>query len=236
MADDYLPRRELLLKAWAINFRNTISQSYVSLGLTTDDATQLRERVDAFVAALLVSGQPSTRTTVTVADKRDASAAMRDLIRRLVRRIQSLPHLTNVEREKLGITLPHKPKRVASHSSKPPLEVPFVHLAAIRDRQLQVQLVGDNGTGRKPDGVIGAVLYWKLDGQINAPWHMSELTSQRTVVMEVPQSVPGGSGVWISACWLNRRLERGPAARPELAFVSDPHYASPASTMPQLAA
>lgn len=86
MPSTYIPRRDVALDRWLLNFATKIAADPAVYGLDAGDAADISAAVDAFHAAFLTASAPSTRTAPAVVAKDHA----RDAALRTVRRFAAL--------------------------------------------------------------------------------------------------------------------------------------------------
>jgi hypothetical protein len=131
-----------------------------------------------------------------------------------VKVIQAWPEMTDTKRAQLGITVPDR----TSTPVPVPETSPRLEVIAVMGRQIKLKLRPSEGGGRaKPDGVTGANLFYTVGedySQDIETWQFKGGQSKTTVTLNIPDSVPGGSKVWLTAQWFNRKAQTGPACPP----------------------
>jgi hypothetical protein len=108
----------------------------------------------------------------------------------------------------------------------PPDEAPLLFIAAQIGRviKLKVRNRKDSESRSKPPGVTGATVIYSVgdDEPTSAGQYIfSSNTSRTTFDIEIPQTVPAGSRVWITAFWFNAKMESSPIASPVSVRVDD---------------
>lgn len=210
----YFPSREAELLTWAMDFNALVTANPADYGLTAEQADPVTTTVAAFAAAYETATNRETRSPVSIETKKEAKAAMFAAVRTAVNIIQAWPDITDTKRAQLGITVPDRtPTPVPVPETSPRLEV-----VSVTGRQIKLNLRPSTGEGRaKPDGVAGANLFYTVGedySQDIETWQFKGGQSKTTVTLTIPDTVPGGAKVWLTAQWFNRRAQTGPACPP----------------------
>jgi len=210
----YLPTREAELLSWAQDFSGFINAFPANYGLTAEEADAYTVLVTAYAAAYGVATNAATRTRPTIATKNTTKKNLIVATRPLVAKVQIFPGTTDSMRRDLRITVRDtEPTPVPIPETSPRLEV-----AAVTGRTIKINLRPAEGEGRaKPVGVKGATVYYAVGEdypQDISAWTFKGNTSLTTLDMTIPESVPGGSKVWLTAAWFNSKSQAGPATPP----------------------
>lgn len=216
MARDFLPRPQNELRIWSQSFSNQISDSPATYGLTAQQAADYAALNDAFAAAFATAANNSTRTPTSIVTKKDAMKALKAKARELARIIRANPDVTAAQRRSLGLSI-HEAD-AASPRIGPPAQPPLIGVKSVRGRSVTIRLrdLNSNST-RRPEGVHGATIFChvgdKPPGTI-AQWQFAGQTTRTTCRIDFDPTIEPGARVWITAFWVNPRLERGPASTP----------------------
>lgn len=120
----YIPQRESLLKAFAVNFAALITATPASYGLDAGNATTIQDAVDDFVAAYDLANDPTTRTATTVANKDATRVFMLQVIRPFAQQIRNNAGVSNELKVGLGLTIRDTvPTPVAAPVTQPLLSI-----------------------------------------------------------------------------------------------------------------
>lgn len=216
MASDNLPQRDSELRAWAANFAAHLQADAPRFGISADDAAAFALLSQSYALALAAALEPDTRTRPRVAAKNSARAALRAGARKLWRIVSAHPGLTSSDRVALGLTPPGRHAKPAG----PPVTRPMV----LVDPRGRVRLVDHDAPGRrrKPPGVIGALLFTRIDGA--APQGAQDAqfaalaTRDRCTLALSPQD--RSRTLWVLAQWVNSRGETGPLSAPARTVIA----------------
>lgn len=213
MADQsYLPRADRALLEWSANLSRGISPSPQLFGLSPVDAATLADEVDRFALALAAATTPHTRTPPAVIAKNTTREQLADVVRVLVRRVQSFPGITDQQRASLGLRIP------AGRGGPilAPSAAPSLYLVAATDIR-HILRIGD-GPGRRPDGCVrprGAVAAQVFacigpERPIESDCWELKATATRPTVTICHRWTDGGQPVTFIARWVTRKGLTGP--------------------------
>jgi hypothetical protein len=215
MPADFLPSRESELLLWSTNFDKFINLAPADYGLTADQAAAYNVLHTAFSDALHAASEPHTRTPSIIIIKNDAKEALIEEARVLARLVQATPGVTDAQRNDLGLTVrDDEPTPVPE-----PHEPPDIDVQGAKARTITIRLhEKDNPSKRgRPWNTRGAAVFSYVG---DAPpddldaWHFEGNTGKTVIQVRVPDTVPGGAAVWLTAFWIGTRMESGPATQP----------------------
>lgn len=215
-SSDFLPDRQTELRACSQNFSQKISDSPATYGLTAAQAADYAALNDAYALALQTALRNSTRTPPAIAAKKDAMKALKAKARELARIIRANPEVTSFQRASLRLSL-HKPDDRSPRVGRPKTS-PEVLLSIADGFSVNVRLRERDGYHRRrPHGVLGATIFTFVGAA--APeslrdWQFHGLTTRTKTRITFTGKEAPGSRIWITAQWINPRLQRGPASRP----------------------
>lgn len=213
-ATTFLPQREGPLAAWANNLATKLVADAAGFGLTEKDATDFQALQQAFAAAYALLQNPDTKTSPNVADKNTKKKAMIESARELVKRIQAWPGITNAKREELQITVPDvEPSPVPVPSTMPRITI----LSTLgRTVHFKVNDVDETRRGKPPEVASAFIYRWIGDSPPSdlSQWHFVGASTQVKQSLTVPADTPAGSPLSITALWVNRKMQPGPACTP----------------------
>lgn len=160
MSATYIPAKDADFALWASNFSALITATPTAYGLIAGDAVAIASVNSPFQAAFLLSTNPATRTSPTVATTRGARASAEAVMRPYAMRINANQSVTNAQRLNLGLTV-----RVTTPTPIPaPATSPALVLVAAVPGQMELQY-RDSSTPTakaKPFGAVALALFSKV--------------------------------------------------------------------------
>jgi hypothetical protein len=219
MSQNFYRLPDAQLATASTSFFNQINAEPAVYGLSVQNAADYGVLNSAYQAALSLAMGESTRTRVTVSSKNAARAALCDLAKVLGSSIRNTASVTNAQLLGLGL-LPRAGRSVVGQ----PTVAPVVDCVAVIGRTVKVRLRVMNANRRgKPEGVALATIFSCVGDQPAsdiANWKYEGVTSKVAMDVTFPDSVAGGSQVWITATWANSRGQAGPMANPASTYVA----------------
>ncbi len=218
----YLPLADGPLRDWAKNFSDQISAGGdpTALGLTLDQTMAYASLSGDYATKLAASINPETRGGATVLAKNNAKKALVAESRRLAMIVTNHPGVTDEQRYDMGLTI----RDTTPTPVPPPSESPTIDVLSVEGWTLNIRLHDDSATSRgKPEGVTGALVFTYV-GDV-APvdvdaWKFEGTASRTTTKVIFPSTLAPGTKVWLTAAWVNRKLQTGPAAMPVSRLIS----------------
>lgn len=215
---DFIPRQEDTLMAWMRNFTRRIVADPVSFGVFPSQLGDLEPLTDAYLQAARIAMTPTTRTKIAISEREEAKAAMLVVVRRLVAIVRRAPGVPASKQVQLGL------KEIASKTRiGTPETTPSVFAKLVNNRTLRVRLSdADSVRYAKPAGVSAAAIFVHLGDQAPAnindwTWHSNQTRADFLLTINGP--VEYGQQVWICACWLSTRGQRGAFSAPTEARI-----------------
>jgi hypothetical protein len=197
----------------AQNFASRIATEFGSLGLTSAQAADYQTASSNYGRAYETAITPATRTRGAVAAKDLTAKRLRDISASFAKIIDAQPNVTPEQKIDLGLAVRSAPTPIPV-----PQVVPLLEILGVR---------GNNVTGRvrnadtsrrsRPTGTKGAKIYSFVGSAPSdniADWKFEGDTTKAEFLVEFPQSVAPFSKVWLTAQWINPRLQAGPACTP----------------------
>lgn len=225
---DYIPKAGGAFDAWQENFVAYAVDHSKVLGLSGEEAAELRERSIVWQKrrALLTAARAAYGEAA--AEKANAKSALVSLVRQVAARIQDAPSTTDTMRAALGITLRDSvPTAVELPSSVPVVSVDtserLRHTLHFSDSQMPTRKA-------KPKGVIGAEI-WVQVGEAATPSQIANRNIASSPASAIPGALDpysfvklatrtpavveftgadGGKTASYVLRWVNTRGERGP--------------------------
>lgn len=205
------PPTENGLLAWSLNFKNLITASPTTYGLTTGDATAYGLVHTAYADALAAC-EPSVRNKTAVATKNVAKTTLKTQATLLANAIYGTPTVTVPQKVELGI-----PPRATPAPIPAPASAPAIEILSLSGWTVKIRLkdTASGATRGKPPGVIGASVFTYVGATPPADvsqWMFEGNTGRVTVNVAFNTTVAAGAKVWITAFWFNNRKQSGPVA------------------------
>lgn len=215
----YIPAPDSLFALWLDNFSTLLTANPTTYGLLAGDAVAVASANSDFQAAFLLSSNPATRTSATIADKDAERAAAEAVVRPLAVRIILNPAVLNIDRVSIGVTVPSTvPTPVPAPTTSPSLILqsagPLVHNLQFRDSTAPL-------VKAKPFGVVTL----ELSAQIGVtagidPEAASFISGFNKTPFQV--SWPSGNRGKHATYWGRWATRSGPAGVPQRGPWSDP--------------
>jgi hypothetical protein len=210
---DFLPSRESALLAWARSFLSKVSIDPPAFLLSQQQIDELSDCVDRFAECYARAESRETNSSVSVAQKRDSRRSLKQTARALARIVRAVPGLSPAQRVSLGLGAPDE----TMSPSAAPAEAPDVGLSSPSEGLLRVRLSVPRSERRaRPRNALGAMVFLHTGESPPATqndWGTPVLTSTAEITIELSPATPRGAKIWVTACWLGPRLQRGPCAR-----------------------
>jgi hypothetical protein len=211
MRTDWVPSADADLDAFAVNFEQKITAFPATYGLLVGDATAFNTLADDFAAKLATATNPATRTSVAIAAKNTARAALVAALRSLARRVQAHPGITPAQLTEIGLTV----RDTTSTPIAPPITSPVLAVEANNSRRHTLRLV-DSATPlsrARPFGAMGASVY-SYTGEGAPPasleqWRHEGVATRSSFDVNYDANEVGKTA-YLRAVWFNRRGQVGP--------------------------
>jgi len=209
------PARDADLDVWTQNFSTKISVAPTSIGLTAGMATAYSALSATWSSAYAASINPLTNSRANTLAKRTAKQALLNGpggARQLVAIIQAFPGTSDFMRGELALRV-----RDAEPTPSPtPDAAPLASVVGAFGHTITVRLrdAKKEDSRKKPAGVQGASVFYQIGDTLTANWVFSGNTNRTTYLLDIPDTVPEGETVWITANWFNPAKDTGPAATP----------------------
>lgn len=207
---DYIPRSDADFSAWLQTFRSGINNSPSIFGFLPADVTTLGNLTTGFNDARNTSDVAQAQAQAANADKEEARRLVEDFVRSRVAQIQTLPAVSDSDRNLLGITVRSSTRTAVG----PPTTKPVATVDTNQRLQHTINFVDEltPNTRARPDGVKGCEIWVKVDGP--PPTDPSELrylaTDTRTPYQADYDGDQGGKIAHYMLRWVSARGETGP--------------------------
>lgn len=185
-----------------------------SYGLTEELATEFRDATLDFETRYLAAKNPATRTTPQIQAKNASKAVLKKLCVDLAKIITGTPTTTNEQLADLGLNI-RKPRERYG----PPTERPGIDVESVFGRTIVTNIHDSTSSAKrgKPTGSVQALVYYFVGETYPSDptgWSFAGPATKGKFQFTLPETVPGGSLVWICAAWTNRAGEPGPTNVP----------------------
>jgi len=206
---DYIPDTDAEFRAWLKNFLDYANANLAALGLVAADTAPLGTAATTFNTAMDNNIAAQAAAKAAVESKETSRAAAEVLVRALAQRIQADGTVLDAQRHSLGLNV--------RATTRTPVAVPATRPVATIDTSQRLQHTisfGDEetpGTRKKPDGVTGCEIWFKLGTPPSDPSELTYLaTDTKTPYTAVFDGADAGKVAHYMLRWVNRRGERGP--------------------------
>lgn len=213
MSGNFYYGRDADIVSGSANFAARILASPVSYGLSEPQATAFGVLNTSLQGAYSAAVEPATRTPVAIEQKNLAIADMRASAINLAKIAYSTATVSDAQLIELGL-LPRSTRSPVG----PPAERPSVDVSSVAARTVTVHIHSGSSARRgKLPGTTGALVYSFTGVEYPsdpAAWTFEGLTSRPRFEIVFPNTVAGGTQVWICAAWVNARAQSGPVSIP----------------------
>lgn len=205
MPANFYSGREADLASGATNLIATVSMDPERYGVTPERLAAFTEIANAFVEPWKKSIQPSTNTTVVVAEKRAAKKVLKAQCYLMGCTISGTETVSDADLVALRLNGRDKRNRRPT-----PSEAPSMYVESVDGRRVNLRICQPNceSRRRKPIGVLGAQIFAFVGEQpATDPSQFTyiKLASRAKTTIVFPDNIKSGSTVWLSAVWLTAR-------------------------------
>ena len=201
---------ELLAKSAA--FSQTINADPTRYGLTPAQASAYAAVHQQYADAYRAAADPTTRTPPAIARKRASKADLMRAASDMSKIISTDPSVTAEMRMDLGLSV-----RKKRELAKAPTEAPALSATQTGGRTVRVKIMrADSARRAMPEGVGCAYVFTHVGDQTPTDLKLWDFRGQvrgRETELRFSNDIPPGTRVWITAQWVSRLGEVGPAAR-----------------------
>jgi hypothetical protein len=201
------------LLAWSVNFKTLTTALPAAYGLSAEQAELFSDAQVVYALAFQKAQDPNTRTKPNVTSKDLARDEMKRIAGNLAKIIYGFG-TNDAQLEALGLTVRKTPTR---HGR--PTEAPGVDIASTREWDIDLHIHDSASSSKrgKPVGAVQALVYW-FAGE-NYPsdpifWEFAGPATKGKFTFTVPDTIPGGTRIWVCAAWTNRSGDAGPTNLP----------------------
>ena len=214
MARNFYSNVEAALAAGAMNLVAVVSPAPQDFGLNASQIAGYEALAVRFRDLWRETVDPSTRTPVTVAGKRQTKRLLKSATVKLARIAAATPSVSDAQLVAIGLN----PRPVRRRKSAPAL-APVVWVIDVVGRVVRVR-VKDAAmpTSRaRAEGAIGAEISVHVGDEPATDarqYRLAGFATRATHSFTLPDSVPSGAKVWICARWVTGRGETSVTSAP----------------------
>lgn len=210
MQTAYIPSSDAIFAVWLENFATLIAAAPTDYGLVTGDATIISGVNTSFQAAYLLSSNPATRTSPTIADKDSERAAATATVRPYAVRISLNMGVSDLLKIGVGVNLPNPTRPIIPAPITQPV---LVHVqsnpqvATMRYYDVTTPL-----TKAKPIGVAGIEIRQTIGTAPAVSPDDADYVNTWTKAPNTLDFLAGDAGKIVTV-WGRWRTKAGPAGR-----------------------
>jgi hypothetical protein len=207
---DFIPQADRLFLVWIKTLYANLQQRGGAWNVPQAEIIELNSLLTAFVNALAITDEPSTRTKVTVKTKNVARKSLESKARMTVKAYLIYnPLVSDSEREAMNLPI-HKTSRTPADI---PRYFPEVEVRMPSPGVIEIHF-RDSQTGKrlKPAGVHGVEIVWVISGKPPVDWKelLHSVFCTRTPLRLTFEGPERGQTVYFALRWENTRGEKGP--------------------------
>lgn len=215
-----IPQVASKLVPWSTTFRDVLVASPGNFFYDPADLVPLTSATNLFLSAQLAVANPEARSGALILARNNAQAAYYEVARPMYDAIQSNPNITDENKALAGVHVKDStPTPIPVPNSKPLVSVIQVSGSVAT---LTIRDIDNQDKRARPLGAAGANLF-SFVGE-NAPttpdqWKFEGQVTKTKFELQLGQTLPAATKVWITACWYSARGETGPASDPIFTFT-----------------
>jgi hypothetical protein len=213
MPRDFFPRGDADAVAFTANFSHRINADAALYHVSPERAAAYAQLQLAYAQAYQATANAGTATRSGRVVRREARAALERETRSIAAIIRVVSDIPLADKIAVGVKVRSNPSRIAR-----PSVAPAIVVRSVVGRTVTVDLLdAESHKRRMPRGVRSAVVHTGVGGQPLAgdfTFGSTRLTSTTRVRIQFTADLPPGTRVWLSACWMNPRHQRGPGCEP----------------------
>ena len=213
-----IPLKDSLLVPWSANFDTRANATPLVFGLTAaqaNDYTTLHTPYVAAYNAMMEARADGSNSKALTAARTAAKDALLAYARELYAFVSANTSVSDENKILLGVHV-----RSGGNTPVPaPTERPGMHVEAVVERTIELTIHDSASSTKrgKPAGAVQALVYYFAGEDYPSDpngWSFAGVATKRTFAFTVPDSVAGGTRVWVCAAWTNRVGDPGPVNVP----------------------
>jgi len=210
----FLPQTDPALLSWSVNFSTLITAMPTAYGLTALQAASYQAVHDIFAEKYQISQDPSTRTRPAIAAKDQARFNLKYQARLLAKLVEGTASVTDAQKYSLGLNVRAMPSPIPVPGMRPGTDIVSV---AGRTVRMHIHDSASSNKRGKPAGVALAWVYSYVGETYPSDpteWNFEGATTRANFAIVFPNTVAGGTQVWVCAAWVNAKQQAGPTSIP----------------------
>jgi hypothetical protein len=207
---NYIPANILAFLQFGNNLIDYSMLHFTRWEIPEKSVTELKPYLDTLEAAVEISENPDTRTTVAIRKRNEKRAVLDKKLRRFIQGRLMYNNLVTCD-DLIAMSLPVHDKKPKPHSV--PHSRPGVEVKATNNRQHTISAVNQQtGKRTKPADVYGIRYYWEIRNTppANADDLSKSVFSRKTKYVVNYNEEDRGKTAYYSACYENSKGEIGP--------------------------
>jgi len=212
-----IPVKDSLLVPFSTNFNDRIVASPLVFQLSAPQAaayTALHAPYVAAYNAMMAARADGTRSQSLTATKDSTKLGLLNYARQLYSFVQSNKSVTDANKILLGIHLRVIPAPIPRPAVRPGMDI-----ISVSGRTVSVNIPDSASSTKrgKPAGTEAAWVYSFVGAEYPSDpsqWNFEGATTKAKFNITFPNTVAGGTQVWVTAAWINAKQEAGPTSVP----------------------
>lgn len=213
-----IPLKDAQLVPFLNNMSARLTASPTTFGLVAGQAAELYSRKQAYVNAydtLVNARADGTRSESQTADKNTKKDRALEYARELYALVSANQSVSDANKILLGVHV-----RDATPSPVPaPTVRPGMDIVSVVGREMELSIHDSASSTKrgKPAGAVQALVYFFAGEDYPSDpngWSFAGIATKNKFSFTVPDSVAGGTRVWVCAAWTNRTGDAGPTNVP----------------------
>ena len=212
-----IPLKDALLVPFSTNFNDRIVASPATFSLSAPQAAAYTALHTPYVTAynaMMNARANGTRSESLTATKDSNKLALLKYARELYAFVQSNNSVSDANKILLGIHLRVVPGPIPRPGVRPGMDI-----VSVANRTVTVHIHDSASSAKrgKPAGTTAAWVYSFVGAEYPsdpAAWAFEGATTKPKFGVTFPNTVAGGTQVWLCAAWINAKQEAGPVSVP----------------------
>jgi len=218
-----IPLKDSLLVPYSQNWATRTTATPTDFGLTAAQAEAYVAVQSLYVDAyttMMNARADGTWSESQTALKNATKATLLEFNRQLYAFVQANLNVSDANKILLGVDVRNfTPSPTPAPDTRPTTSIDEVFARTINGSVFDP---ASKSKRAKAPGALYANLYCYIGATYPsdpAQWQFEGPTSRSKFSITLPDTVPGGSQVWVCAAWVNRRGESGPVSMPVSAYI-----------------
>ncbi len=214
MGKNFFDGTDAELYTGSANYFALIDLQPLVYGLTTELAAQYEVLNTAYATAYLAAINPETRTKSAVAAKNTAKKDLKVMAADFAKVIDGTATVTDAQKIDLGLNV----RKQRSPNNRPTVR-PGMDMVSVNGRSVSIHIHDSASITKrgKPAGTVAAWVYTFVGAEYPSDptlWDFNGSATTGKFEIAFPNTLPGGTQVWVCAAWINGKQEAGPTSVP----------------------